>query len=266
MDKRILTEIWIYPVKALGGIRMRSSRVMEKGLQYDRRWMLVDGDNIFMTQRDFPMLALFKLSIEENGFKIKKGDAAITLPFKHSVIEQPVYTIVWDDPVTTFEVSEAHSRWFSERLGMNCKLVSFPEENPRPVSTDYAIHDEHVSLADGFPLLIIGQSSLDHLNQQLKSEIPMNRFRPNLVFSPGQPHEEDDWKDFTIGKNRFVGVKPCARCAVPTVNQETGEKGIEPLATLAKYRRKENKVFFGQNVLAVDHDEINEGDEIVVGG
>ena len=262
MYKRILSEIWIYPVKALGGIRLRSSRVLEKGLRHDRRWMLVDENNVFMTQRDFPKLSLIKVSQEGESFNIVRGTNSILLPFNHFIKDSPVGTIVWDDPVTTFEVSKAHSQWFSDQLGMTCKLVSFPEENPRPVAAGYQINNENVSLADGYPLLIIGQSSLDNLNAQLANPVPINRFRPNLVFTGGEPHEEDGWKNFMIGKDRFAGVKPCARCIVPTINQDTGEKEREPLVTLSRYRRRDKEIYFGQNVLAIDHNEIHEGDEI----
>ncbi len=262
MNKRILTEIWIYPVKGLGGIRLSSSRVMEKGLQYDRRWMLVNERNTFMTQRDSSTLSLFKLSIQDVAFKVMFRDDAILLPFVHPVIHKPIETAVWGDSVTTFEVSKAHSEWFSQRLGIECKLVSFPEENPRPVAADYKINNEQVSLADGYPLLIIGQSSLDDLNGRLTSPVPINRFRPNLVFTGGAPFEEDNWKQFTIGKNRFAGVKPCARCIVPTINQDTGEKEREPLVTLSRYRKRDTEIYFGQNVLAIDQHEINVGDEI----
>jgi uncharacterized protein YcbX len=112
--------------------------------------------------------------------------------------------------------------------------------------------------------LIIGQATLDDLNNRLKDPIPMNRFRPNLVFSGGEPFEEDDWKGFVVGSNRFAGVKPCARCIVPTINQDTAEKGREPLLTLSTYRKRDNEIYFGQNVLAIDHKEIHEGDEIKV--
>ncbi len=262
MDKRILTEIWIYPVKGLGGIRLRSSRVLGKGLRHDRRWMLVDENNVFMTQRDFPKLSLFKVSPENESFKIVRNENSIILPFSHIIKDTPVEAVVWDDPVTTFEVSKDHSQWFSDKLGVTCKLVSFPEENPRPVAVGYQINNEHVSLADGYPILIIGQSSLNDLNARLENPVPMNRFRPNLVFTGGEAFEEDGWRNFTVGTNRFAGVKPCARCSVPTVNQDTGEKGKEPLATLSRFRSKDGKVFFGQNVLAIDHYEIQEGDEI----
>lgn len=262
MMKHILTEIWIYPVKALGGIRLNSSQVFEKGLCHDRRWMLVDENHVFMTQRDFPQLSLFKLSMQENSFRIVHEENSIALPFNSEGIHECVETVVWDDPVSTLEVSKGHSEWFSREMGTTCKLVSFPEENPRPVPDAYQIKHEQVSLADGYPLLIIGQSSLDDLNARLEHPVPMNRFRPNLVFAGGVAFEEDYWRNFSIGANRFSGVKPCARCTVPTVNQDTGAKGKEPLATLSRYRARAGKVFFGQNVLAIDHNEIREGDEI----
>jgi uncharacterized protein len=262
MSSLHLSEIWIYPIKSLGGIRLKSAKVLQKGLAFDRRWMLVDEASTFMTQRVHPMMALFKLEMNQLSFKITIKNDSITLPFTHSVIQTEIKTKVWDDEVITFEVSEEYSRWFSKNLGMKCKLVSFPEENSRPVDPRFKINDENVSLADGYPLLIIGQSSLDDLNGRLESPVPMNRFRPNLVFTGGKPYEEDSWKYFAIGESKFAGVKPCSRCILTTVNQETGEKGKEPLATLAKYRQKENKIYFGQNVLTIDHNQIHEGDEI----
>ncbi len=264
MTPLYLSEIWIYPIKSLGGIRLRSAKVMEKGIVHDRRWMLVDEAGTFMTQRVHPMMALFKLKIQGLTFKITFKNDSITLPFVHSIIPTEIKTKVWDDEVITFEGSAEHSHWFSEKLGLKCKLVSFPEENSRPVDIRYKINNENVSLADGYPLLVIGQSSLDDLNSRLESPVPMDRFRPNLVFTGGQPYEEDTWKYFTIGKNKFAGVKPCSRCVLTTVDQATGKKGKEPLATLAKYRQSENKIYFGQNVLAIDHNEIHEGDEIVL--
>jgi len=163
------------------------------------------------------------------------------------------------------EVSRESGTGFSVRLGVKCKIVSCPEENRRPIDPEYGINQEQVSLADGYPFLIIGEKSLADLNKRLKQPLPMNRFRPNLVFSGGNAFEEDAWRNFRIGNNRFVGVKPCSRCAITTVNQDTAEKGIEPLATLSTYRKRDGKVYFGQNVIAIDHGKIFEGDEIILG-
>ena len=257
-----LSEIWIYPIKSLGGIKLTSTQVMPKGLKYDRRWMLIDENNRFMTQRVLAPMALFKLALESDKLVITfKGDS-INLPFNHTYNEIPLEVTIWDDKVMANEVSEEYSDWFSKYLGLKCKLVYFPETNARPVDPRYKVNDEHVSLADAYPFLIIGQSSLDDLNKRLEIPVPMNRFRPNFVFIGGEPYEEDSWRNFTIGNNRYVGVKPCARCVLTTVNQDTAEKGTEPLKTLSKYRRVANKVLFGQNVVALDFGNIAVGDKI----
>jgi uncharacterized protein YcbX len=169
---------------------------------------------------------------------------------------------IWNDMVSVLEVDSMISNWFSRFLGVTCKLVSFPEENPRAVDPAYKVNNEHVSLADAYPFLIIGQSSLNDLNTRLKDPVPMNRFRPNFVFTGGQPYEEDQWKNFTIGKNNFVAVKRCARCTIPTVNQDNGQTSKEPLRTLAGYRSENNKVLFGQNLVCLNEGEIAVSDTI----
>lgn len=259
-----LTEIWVYPIKSMGGIRVAATKVMQKGLQYDRRWMLVDDENNFITQRIYPQMALFRLSLQPQGFLITHRTDSIVLPFNHHLLPQPIECKIWDDAVSVYQADEAWSTWFSEHLGISCRLVQFPEKNARPVDAQYRVGNDHVSLADGYPYLIIGQSSLDDLNQRLTERLPMDRFRPNFVFTGGNPYEEDTWSHFSIGQNRFVAVKPCSRCVLTTIDQNTGIAGKEPLATLASYRKNENKIYFGQNVIAVDHHEIFEGDEIIV--
>jgi hypothetical protein len=259
-----LSEIWIFPVKSLGGIRVPSARVLPKGLAHDRRWMLVDGHNQFLTQRVYPRMALFKLAATADGFEISFNAERLLVSVAQGEQGPAISALVWDSPVEVIEVSRQHSEWFSEHLKIRCKLVAFPEANARQIDPNYAAPDQHVSLADGYPLLIVGQSSLDDLNSRLATPVPMNRFRPNLVFTGGRPYEEDGWKNFAIGQSRFTGVKPCSRCVVTTVDQQTAEKGKEPLATLAKYRSKNGKVFFGQNLLVAYGTYINEGDEIVL--
>ena len=261
MKKLVVSEVWIYPIKSLGGIRLSSAKILPKGIEYDRRWMLIDKDNMFMTQRENPAMALFKLSFTEGQFIVHHTGDTIELPFTYG--SDPIQSQVWDDGVEVYEVSPFHSKWFSEKLGVECRLVSFPDTNERPIDPRYAFNNEQVSLADGYPLLVIGQASLDDLNYRMNQPLPMNRFRPNIVFTGGEPYEEDGWKNFRIGANRFAGVKPCARCVLTTIDQDTAAKGIEPLATLATYRRRENKVYFGQNLIPLNYNQIAEGDEIV---
>jgi uncharacterized protein len=264
MSKRIVSEIWIYPVKSLGGIRLSSAKVLPKGLDHDRRWMLIDASNVAMTQRVYPSMALFKLMFNNDHLLISHSGEEVTLPFAAG--GETLQAMVWNDTVTVQEVSPEHSAWFSERLGISCRLVFFPEPNWRPVEKPYSFSDEDVvSLADAYPLLVIGQASLDDLNSRLREPLPMNRFRPNIVFTGGEPYEEDNWGQFRIGESRFAAVKPCSRCVLTTVDQDSGTKdGAEPLATLATYRKRGNNVYFGQNLLVLNDSEIATGDEIIL--
>lgn len=260
-----LTEIWIYPIKSLGGIRLKHANVFEKGLQYDRRWMLVDEAGKFLTQRVYPVMALLSVNMTVDALLIthKQTQQSHSIPLQPQQLQESKPVTIWDDTVLAYEVSVASSQWFTEQLGINCKLVYFPEENDRAVDRRYAT-SEHVSLADGYPFLIIGQASLDDLNNRLEKAVPMNRFRPNFVFTGGNAFEEDHWKEFSIGTNRFKGVKPCSRCVLITVDQDNAHKSDEPLRTLSTYRKIENKIYFGQNLLAIDHNVVREGDLITL--
>jgi uncharacterized protein YcbX len=257
-----ISEINIYPVKSLGGISVKSSRVLKKGLEHDRRWMLVDSDNVFLTQRIHHRMALFRLAFCNDGFSVSFDGHGITIP---STMEgDPIRARIWDDEVTVQEVSTEHSEWFSTHLGFPCKLVAFPEQNQRPVDVRYRIGDDHVSLADAYPLMMIGQSTLDDLNKRMEIPLPMNRFRPSVVFTGGKPFEEDHWDKFTMNNLRFAGVKLCKRCVLITIDQATGIKGMEPLATLSRYRKKDNGVYFGQNVIPIESGQLSIGDEIII--
>lgn len=265
MKQLQLRQIWIYPVKSFAGISLPSSRVRTKGLEYDRRWMLIDAAGMFMTQRTYPKMALFQTAINEDQLMITFENEQITVPLRPAEDELiTIQSTVWEDPVEVKEADRTINNWFAKRLGVSCKLVFFPEKNARPVAPSYAINDEHVSLADGFPFLIIGEGSLNDLNSRMEMSLPMNRFRPNFVYSGGEPYEEDTWKNFTIGSTRFAGVKPCDRCVITTIDQDKGQKGVEPLKTLSSYRKRDNKIYFGQNAIATDQGIVSVGDEIIL--
>lgn len=265
MARLTLSEIWIYPIKSLAGIRVKHARVKPKGLEHDRRWMLIDETGRFITQREHPQMALFDLSIQDQRIIIinRKNSLQLSIPVSVTTGHEHQSTI-WDDAVTTVEPDTAYSAWFSDQLNIKCRLVFFPENNIRNVDPKYVFNNEQVSLADGYPFLIIGKSSLQDLNNRLEIPVEMKRFRPNFVFTGGQPFEEDSWKNFKIGSGMFKGVKKCARCVLTTVDPETGTRGREPLFTLSQYRKIENKIFFGQNVIALSENQINEGDEIIL--
>jgi uncharacterized protein YcbX len=151
--------------------------------------------------------------------------------------------------------------WFSEILGIKCHLVKMPESSERKVDRNY-VENKIVSFADGYPFLIIGQSSLEDLNSRMEVPLPMNRFRTNFVFTGGNSFDEDNWNKFKIGNVIFKSVKPCARCVITTTNQETAERLQEPLLTLSKYRKIDNKVMFGMNLVCESTGEVKVGDII----
>jgi uncharacterized protein YcbX len=260
-----VSELFIYPIKSLGGIAVSSAAVTDRGLQYDRRWMLVDKHNAFLTQREVAAMALFDVAIQEEGLLVthKLRSDAILIPFEPQTAEMRTIE-VWSDQCKALVVSGEANRWFSDQLGINCSLVYMPDAVKRRVDTRYAIDKEIVSFADGYPMLLIGQSSLDDLNNRLQEELTMRRFRSNIVFTGGEPFEEDGFEAFKINNILFYGVKLCARCVVTTIDPDTAGKGKEPLRTLATYRMRNNNIYFGQNLLHKGEGRIEVGDVIEV--
>ena len=268
MSKLLLSEIWIYPIKSLGGINVKRAVVQEKGLQYDRRWMLIDGAGVSMTQRVYHEMALFKLSFEGDNIRISYNKDGAVVDSTELILKQTpsgriVTARIWRDLVQVVEVSADLSQWFSRMLRTPCRLVAFPEENQRKIDQHYSLNDENVSLADAYPFLIIGQSSLNDLNQRLSTAVPMNRFRPNFVFTGAAPFAEDGWKTLSIGSVRFAAVKRSDRCILTRVDEDTGIKGTEPLRTLSTYRKEGNNVFFGQNLISLDEGIVSVDDPII---
>jgi uncharacterized protein YcbX len=265
-----LSEIWVYPVKSLGGIQLQESKVTDRGLELDRRWLLVDDDGRFLSQREHPELALFKPEIVGEFLRITQSthleSIDISLRPVFSDGETKIKVTVWDDTIDAFEVSQTATNWFTKQLGVSVRLVYMPQESERKLDPNYAITGAEInSFSDGYPFLIIGQASLDDLNRRLEVKIPMNRFRPNFVFANGEAFEEDTWREFSIGNVSFVGVKPCDRCIMTTVDQEKGVvSGKDPLKTLAKYRNFGNKVLFGQNVIGLGLGAVVIGDSVSV--
>ena len=266
MESRVIVQdIFIYPIKSLGGIRLTEASVEEKGFQYDRRWMLVDENGIFITQRKYPRMALLSVELGEMElavFNKLEPESKVKIPLNCASGPERSVTI-WDDQVLAKSVNRDLDQWFSDFMGFSVSLVMMPDSTQRKVSEKYAVHGESVSFADGMPYLMIGQRSLDDLNSRLEIPVPMNRFRPNIVFSGGSAYLEDSLRKIKIGQLEFQIVKPCARCVLTTVDQESGVKGKEPLKTLASYRTVNSKIYFGQNVVALQAGKISVEDEIV---
>ncbi len=259
-----LSAIYIYPIKGLAGISLSSSLVEERGLQYDRRWMLVDNSNTFLTQRKFAQMALLKVKLTAEGLLVQAhGRTDLRIPFEPT--GSTLQVTVWDDTCEAVAVNEASDQWFSEALGISCRLVYMPDHSIRPVDSQYAVADNYVSFADAYPFLLISEESLADLNSRLEEAVPMNRFRPTLVVKGATAFAEDTWYQFRIGECLFYGVKPCARCVVTTIDQETAGQGKEPLKTLATYRQRGHKILFGQNVLfGREGSQIEVGDKVVL--
>jgi hypothetical protein len=250
MSEKKLSQIFIYPIKSLGGIAVDSTVLTAKGPKWDRRWMLVDESGRFLSQRELGEMTLLHPHLEKDHLRVadSRGRRAdLEIPLAPSV--GPAVTVtIWNDNCTAVPVSADADRWFSEALQHPCQLVYMPDTTFRPVDPAYAQGEESVSFADGYPYLIIGEASLADLNRRLEEPVEMLRFRPNLVFSGGKAFEEDHWQNFTIGRARFRGAKPCARCQIPTIDLHTGLSSKEPTRTLATFRRDGNKVLFGMNV------------------
>ncbi|WP_436514648.1 MOSC domain-containing protein [Ekhidna sp. To15] len=257
-----VTGIYIYPIKSLQGISLQEAEVLERGFKHDRRWMLVNEENLLITQRTHPHLSQISIALtSDNIVASHKGFQDLKIPLQ---IESgnKIYVTVWDDQVAALESSATINEWFSKIAGEPCKLAFMPEDASRPVNPERAVNDENVSFADGYPYLILGQESLDDLNSRMDVNLPMHRFRPNIVVEGGKAYEEDQWNDIRIGAVKFHVTHPCKRCVFTTIDQETGKKGAEPLKTLSTYRREGSEVIFGVNTLALEAGKINVGDEV----
>ena len=257
-------ELHIYPIKSIGGLSVQSAQVLATGLEHDRLMMLVDGNNRFLSQREMPALALLHPAFDKEGLRIvhkKQPDRSVVIPFRPEG-RQTLRVTVWDDHCEALLFDQSVHDWFSAVLGTSCRLVYLPETTHRLVHDVHAGGADITSFSDGFPLLLAGCAALDDLNRRLDEPVPMNRFRPNIVFSGGEPFLEDRLDSFSIGPVRLRAVKPCARCVITTINQDNGTSSREPLKTLAAYRTKNNKVMFGQNLLTSGEGRINVGDEL----
>jgi len=243
-----LSGLYRYPVKSLRGEAFDALEVMTRGPDHDREWMLVDENGRFLTQRQQPRMSLIDARVVDGDGLQLRAPGMPDLQVRGASATRLEVT-VWSDRVAAAPADPSCDAWFSEFLGIPCRLVRFPEDSQRAVDPAYALVDDEVGFADGFPFLLISQASLDDLNARLRVPVPMRRFRPNLVVSGCDPYAEDGWRRIRIGDISFRVAKPCSRCIIPTIDPQTGERDAEPLRTLMGYRKRDNKVYFGQNLL-----------------
>ncbi len=258
MTKLIVSNLSIYPVKSCREIKQNSGWVEAFGLRNDRRWMVVDKEGVMLTQRKIAKMCLIQPEITETGLILKAATMS-DISVLNPDVNKKVIVKVWIDQCQAYDAGDEVAHWLSEFLSIECRLVYFPQDEFRQVDLDYANEGDRTAFSDGFPLLLISQESLDDLNHRLSTPVTMSRFRPNIVIKGCLPFAEDSWKKIRIGGITFRIVKPCSRCVIPSINIDTAEKEDEPLKMLVKYRKRDNKIFFGQNVIADSTGEIEVG-------
>ncbi len=253
-----------YPIKSCAGHFLDSAVLDHRGIEHDRRWMVVDAAGAFRTQRERPRMALITPSLANGTMTL----AAPGMPDLELGITDPgprVAVRVWKDRVEAIDHGEAAAEWVTRFLAEPLRLVRFAEDGDRRVEPKHALRPEdQVGFADAYPLLVANEASLADLNSRLGAPLPMRRFRPNIVVSGAEAYAEDRWGRVRIKGVEIAVVKPCARCAITTVNPDTAEKGKEPLRTLATYRRADDgAVMFCQNAIHLAPGVLRVGDEVV---
>lgn len=258
-----LSAIYRYPVKSARGHAQREGVMDRFGLVGDRRWMLVDDGGRFVSQRRLPALARLEVALVDGGLRLD-------LAGKTAYVQEPsprgecVISTVWEDTVVAPVAEPAVNQWLSECFDESLRLVHFPPNALRGVEPGYAPSSQLVAFSDGYPLLILTEASLEALNRRLADPVPIDRFRPNLVIRGADAHAEDSWRRIRIGGAEVSLVKPCSRCAIPGIDQQTGERDPHINRVLAAYRRCEGVIYFGMNAVAASGAQFHVGDRVEI--
>jgi uncharacterized protein YcbX len=257
-----VSELVIYPVKSCAGISVREATLTRLGLAvdhvYDREWMVVTPEGQFLSQREHPRLALVTPRLRFDTLELT-APGMLRLELQLGLdADAPRTTVqLWDDRLLAWDCGDVAAAWFGKFLGAPCRVVrSHPDAN-RELSTKWTDGvQESTMFADGYPILLVGQASLDDANAKLRAAgraaIPMNRFRPNIVIAGSEAFEEDFAETIAVGEAELRPVKPCPRCPIPAVDQATGIPGPDPLDILRSYRmnaRLDDAICFGMNVI-----------------
>jgi len=254
-----------YPIKACRGFEVDSACIERMGLQDDRRMMVITPEGKFLTQREFPRLALVLPTLNTGMLSLSAPNCdSIQLGIQTTGI--PVSVEVWKSKgVQAVDQGEEAALWFSDWLGTSVRLVHIADGYKRLVNEKWAVHeDDHTGFADGYPILLTSEEGLQDLNSHLESPVPMNRFRPNIVVKGCAPFAEDTWNRIRIGDVELAVVKPCSRCEVTTIDKKTLERSKEPLKTLGKYRKQKLGAIFGENVIPLNAGVIRLGMNVEV--
>jgi uncharacterized protein YcbX len=254
----------------LKGVAVESARCTARGLEHDRRWMVVDAGGGFLSQREHPRMATVWTAIEGDRLELSAPDVgAVEVPLAPP--ERPAFPVrVWNSVCDAVPAGGDADAWLTDYLGLACRLVYMPESTRRLSNPQRAGEGKLVGFADAYAYLVAGEASLADLNARLHGRgqpaLPMNRFRPNLVIAGAAPYAEDAWRELRVGEAVLGFAKPCGRCQVTTTDQATGEvRGPEPLATLATYRESaEFGVMFGANYVTIAEGRVRVGDAATV--
>ncbi|GLX78026.1 flavodoxin [Thalassotalea insulae] len=264
MTTAAVSSLHIYPIKSSAGIEVSNTWIDQFGLSFDRRFVITDTNGQFITARTEPSICLIQASLTASGMILTAPNMPPLIINYSEFSSHYSDVVVWKDLISGQHCHQHYDTWFSKYLARNCQLYFFGEASSRTVKNS----DQQVSFADGYPLLLISQASLNELNQRLGDDtVTMAQFRPNIVAGNTLAFAEDSWKKIRIGDVTFEVVKSCSRCIFTTVNPLTGKKHPEqqPLATLKQYRQVEKgDVMFGQNLIALNQGQINQGDSIEV--
>ncbi len=260
-----VSQLFIHPVKSLPGLSVPSLQLDRIGAVGDRRYLLVDAEGKFLSQRQESRLALIHLAEGEGGWLLScEGGGQRFLP-KVGVQNHKVTVTVWNDSCEAFDQGDAWAAWFSAFLGKPARLVYTPPEIERRIDRNYCADERHVSFADAYPLLVVSESSLNEINRHLSHPIGINRFRSNVVVTGSAAFAEDGWRALAFGENRLALVKPCSRCVIPTINPATAGKEREVWLVLEKLRKRaDGKIYFGQNAIHQQPGELRVGDKLAV--
>ena len=256
-----IDEIRIHPLKSGAAIALDRVELDDFGLRHDRRWLAIDDDDHFLSQRATPALARVRTALRSDRLVL---DAPLMDPLVVPPGDLSRRVRVWNDDVDARDCGHEAARWITAALGRTARLVHLPDDAFRPVPPGYGRQGARVAFPDAFPILLATRASLADLNARLDEPVPMERFRPNVVIEGAHPYAEDTWRVIRVGEVVLDVVKPCARCVVTTTDQRTGERGTEPLRTLATYRRRDGHVWFAQNAVHREPGVLRVGDPVEV--
>ena len=261
-----LTALYRFPVKSGLGESLPTSPVGALGLLGDRRWMLVEeASGRFLTQRTLPVLGhLSALYNADGGLELSApGLQSLSVPVPPADAGLRGI-VIWKDTLRVPDAGDAAAQWASELIGKPTRLVYVPEHRARPLGAGDGLPEDRVAFADGFPLLLINQASVDDLSSRVGRPMAMLRFRPNLVIDGAEALAEDGWTRLRIGTVDFRVASPCARCILTTIDPTTQQRDSdrEPLNTLKGYRMREGGIMFGQNLIAEGEGVLEVGMEV----